>query len=268
LFPRLVAPESTIRNRSGIINAMQWLSSHLDLVVPLVVSALGVWWLMPQRRSRPKVVGLLLSLCGFVILEGSLSGVPGPLTESVLFTIFAIGAVLCGVLMVTCRNPVYGALWFALATLSTCGLFLLQSAPFLAAATIVVYAGAIIVTFLFVIMLAQQHGATAYDQQASQPFAATVGAFVLLGALLATLQNWSVQPSAADEPAVATVQATASSSNPLSQPAPGQTLGTMNGLGRSLFGDYLFAVELAGSLLLIACIGAIAIAPRRAQGTL
>ena len=43
---------------------------------------------------------------------------------------------------------------------------------------------------------------------------------------------------------------------------------TMRGLGRSLFGDYLFAVELAGTLLLVATIGAIAIAPRRSRGTL
>jgi NADH-quinone oxidoreductase subunit J len=56
--------------------------------------------------------------------------------------------------------------------------------------------------------------------------------------------------------------------NPLSRPVEGQSLGTMRGLGRSLFGDYLFAVELAGTLLLVATIGAIAIAPRRARGTL
>ena len=43
---------------------------------------------------------------------------------------------------------------------------------------------------------------------------------------------------------------------------------TMTGLGRSLFGDYLFAVELAGTILLVATIGAIAIAPRRSRGTL
>ena len=45
-------------------------------------------------------------------------------------------------------------------------------------------------------------------------------------------------------------------------------VGNLKGLGRSLFGDYLFAVELAGTLLLVACIGAIAIAPRREQGAL
>ena len=47
-----------------------------------------------------------------------------------------------------------------------------------------------------------------------------------------------------------------------------QPIGTLHQLGRSLFGDYLFAVEMAGTLLLVASIGAIAMAPRRTQGTL
>ena len=94
-------------------------------------------------------------------------------------------------LMITDRNPVYSALWFALTTLAVCGLFLLNSAPFLAASTIIVYAGAIIVTFLFVIMLAQQAGTKAsYDQHPFQPGVASFVAFMMLGALLFTLQEW------------------------------------------------------------------------------
>jgi NADH-quinone oxidoreductase subunit J len=60
------------------------------------------------------------------------------------------------------------------------------------------------------------------------------------------------------------------SPNPLSRaPSDNPTeIGSLRVLGRSLFGDYLFAVELAGTVLLIATIGAIAIAPRRSQGTL
>ena len=80
---------------------------------------------------------------------------------------------------------VFGAVVRAGRRSSVCGLFLLQSAPFLAAATVIVYAGAIVVTFVFVIMLAQQSGATVYDQRSRQPLLATVVAFLLLGALLA-----------------------------------------------------------------------------------
>ena len=76
-------------------------------------------------------------------------------------------------LTVTSRNPIYSALWFASVVLSTTGLFLLANAPFLAAGTIIVYAGAIIVTFLFVIMLAQMEGKAVYDRAARAPGAAT-----------------------------------------------------------------------------------------------
>jgi NADH-quinone oxidoreductase subunit J len=165
--------------------------------------------------------------------------------------------------MITNRNPVYSALWFALVTLSVCGLFLLQFAPFLAAATVVVYAGAIVVTFVFVIMLAQQAGATMYDQRSRQPIVATFAAFVLFAALINALML-SRTTSAEQAPA----RGAAVIANPLSQVPDDVPLGRMHGLGRSLFGDYLYAVELAGTLLLVATIGAIAIAPRRRRGTL
>ena len=58
----------------------------------------------------------------------------------------------------TTRNPVYCAIWFGMTLLGTAGLFLFQGAQFLAVATVVVYAGAILVTFLFVLMLAQPDG--------------------------------------------------------------------------------------------------------------
>jgi NADH-quinone oxidoreductase subunit J len=183
-----------------------------------------------------------------------------------LFPLCAVVAVLGAILMITNRNPVYSALWFALVTLSVCGLFLLQSAPFLAAATVIVYAGAIVVTFVFVIMLAQQAGATIYDQRARQPFVATVATFVFVAILLGTLADSGA--GNADATGDSALVTAASVANPLSRPPEGATTYTLRSLGRSLFGDYLFAVELAGTLLLVATIGAIAIAPRRRRGTL
>src|SRR5208282_5705768 len=109
--------------------------------------------------------------------------------ESVLFYAFAGIAVTAGVMMITQKNPVHAALSFALVVLSSCGLFLLQAAPFLMAATIIIYAGAIVVTFLFVIMLAQQAGQSNADQRSREPFLATVAGFVLLAAILALLQK-------------------------------------------------------------------------------
>lgn len=244
---------------------MNWLQENGWQAAALVLMATGICAMMPRAGSRWRVLGLMLALAGTGVALWSLPSPTGSGTNTALFWLFSASAIFCATLMITSRNPVYAALWFALATLATCGLFLLQSAPFLAAATVAVYAGAIIVTFLFVIMLAQQAGATTYDQHANHPLLACVGAFVLLGALLATLRSegW---PAPA-EPAVAAATTDFSNApNALSRTSGAN--GTMTSLGRSLFGDYLYAVELAGTALLIASIGAIAIAPRRSRGTL
>jgi NADH-quinone oxidoreductase subunit J len=240
-----------------------WIKLHWLDTVPFLILAIGILWLMPGPKRRPKLIGLLIALGGAVWLARLMGGLDASLAEVVPFSVFATVAILCAVLMITNRSPVYSALWFAMVTLSTCGLFLLEYAPFLAAATVVVYAGAIVVTFMFVIMLAQQSGATVYDQRSRQPLLATIAAFVVLGALIGTLIGAS-----GDNLSVAKARDRAVVANPLSQPAPDELLGTMHGLGRSLFTDYLFAVELGGTLLLVATIGAIAIAPRRRRGTL
>src|SRR3954447_18291620 len=239
-----------------------WMTVNWREVSALALMACGVWWLMPRTLRLPKVVGLLLAIGGADWLIYQLN-TSGPSAQRLLFAAFATAAILAAMLMITNRNPVYSALWFALATLAVCGLFLMQSAPFLAAATVIVYAGAIVVTFVFVIMLAQQSGATVYDQSSRQPMLATIFAFLLLAALLGTLES-----STAEDFMFSDRSAAVAGANVLSQAANPDQLPTMMALGRSLFGDYLFAVELAGTLLLVATIGAIAIAPRRRRGTL
>jgi NADH-quinone oxidoreductase subunit J len=245
---------------------MPWITEHWLDILSLALIAGGVLWLMPRGTVRPKFIGLLLALAGVLVMARRLHVAEGPVVETALFSLFAVGAVFSAIVMITNRNPVYSALWFAMVTLNVCGLFLLQSAPFLAAATVIVYAGAIVVTFVFVIMLAQQSGATVYDQRARQPVVATVASILLLAMILGTIEMpvraepQDARTTAVDSPAIV--------ANPLSQPSGAETLGKMQGLGRSLFGDYLFAVELAGTLLLVATVGAIAIAPRRARGTL
>src|SRR5882757_1812231 len=71
----------------------------------------------------------------------------------ILFYVFAALTLLCGVLVVTQRNPVNSAMFLVLTIISMAGLFLLLHAFFLAAVQILVYAGAVIVLFIFVIML-------------------------------------------------------------------------------------------------------------------
>lgn len=215
-------------------------------------------------KAGVRILGSFLASAGLIVAVAAFDGPGGDVTNKILFWLFAGSALLSAVLMVTTREPVYAALWFALATLGTCGLFMMQAAPFLAAATIIVYAGAIIVTFLFVIMLAQQQGRSFYDYRARTPIMSIVASWLMLAALLWNFQAW--QKTAAPEAGPA-LTAAESLTNPFSKPSE-EKYGSLRALGLSLFGDYLYAVEIAGTLLLVAGIGAIAIAPRRAEGTL
>lgn len=255
---------------------MNWLVSEWRLILPLALGWLAVWAMLPREKSGSRVFAGVLGLAALGLFAAFHLAPSQDVLRDDMFYVFAAAAIISAALMITDRNPVYAALWFAVTTLSVCGLFLLNSAPFLAAATIIVYAGAIIVTFLFVIMLAQQAGATNCDQHAYQPAAATTAAFLLLGCLMFTLQTWGrldddASPAIVDGKAVSArtkfaLPSESRRANPFSQPVA-DDLGSLRNVGRSLFTDYLYAVELAGTVLLIATIGAIAIAPRRSQGT-
>jgi len=251
------------------------MSAILDswqLILPLILGAAAMWWLMPTAGgSRPRIVAAFLAIAAFAIIAGRLTPALDAPVSRAMTILFALSAIVAAVLMVTNRNPVYAALWFAIVTLSVCGLFLMQSAPFLAAATIIVYAGAIVVTFLFVIALAQQAGATVYDQRARQPFLATVAGFVLLGGMLfAMSKGLPVLPGTPGELRITRVsdegQTSSTTTTVVSQGV--DRVGTLRGLGQLMFSQYLYSVEIAGTLLLIATIGAIAIAPRRSHGAL
>ncbi|HZY88880.1 MAG TPA: NADH-quinone oxidoreductase subunit J [Gemmataceae bacterium] len=162
------------------------------IVLPLLLGAAAIFLLLPRPRAFPVLWGALLGIAallvaGFTLVRaGVLAEETAP--EAVLFYAFSAIAIVSGTLLVTQRNPARAAMSFALVVLSTCGLFLLLAAPFLMAATIVVYAGAIIVTFLFVIMLAQQEGPSDADARSREPLLSVATGFVLLGALLYVLQ--------------------------------------------------------------------------------
>ena len=231
----------------------------------LIAGAIGMWLAASQRASGLRLLGSIVASAGLIAAVTTFGNPAGDITDKILFWMFAGSALLSAVMMVTSRSPVYAALWFALATLGTCGLFMMQSAPFLAAATIIVYAGAIIVTFLFVIMLAQQQGRSFYDYRARTPIMSIVASWLMLAALLWNFQLWQRKaPTVEGGPALTAEAAT----NPFSEPKENSPYGSLQSLGLSLFGDYLYAVEIAGTLLLVAGIGAIAIAPRRAEGTI
>ncbi len=160
------------------------------IALPLFAGAAAIYLLLPRPRAYPVRWGVGLGLLALVLAGVLLlrSGVLSP--ETILFWSFSALAILAGALLVTQHNPARAALAFALVVLSTCGLFLLLAAPFLMAATIIIYAGAIIVTFLFVIMLAQQSGLSDADDRSREPVYATLTGFILLAALLFVLQRY------------------------------------------------------------------------------
>jgi NADH-quinone oxidoreductase subunit J len=163
------------------------------VLLPVAAGGLAVWYLLPGPRRRPLANGALLGVLalagvGAFLIRGLGDQIPDTV-EAVLFFGFSGLAVLFAGLMITARNPARSALAFAMVVLSTCGLFLLLAAPFLTAATIIIYAGAIIVTFLFVIMLSQQAGPSNADLRAREPALAAAAGFVLLTTLLIGLQR-------------------------------------------------------------------------------
>jgi NADH:ubiquinone oxidoreductase subunit 6 (subunit J) len=159
------------------------------IALPLFAGTAAVYLLLPRPRTYPVLWGaslglLAMVLAGVLLLRGAFTA------EAFLFWSFSALAILAGALLVTQHNPARAALALALVVLSTCGLFLLLAAPFLMAATIIVYAGAIIVTFLFVIMLAMQSGLSDADDRSREPLLTTITGFILLATLLFVLQHY------------------------------------------------------------------------------
>lgn len=242
----------------------------------------GIWLLLPHRhggirQTRLISIGGILAGFALLLLLPYLTP-PGPLLANLFFYAFSVLALVGGVLMITSRNPVYSALWFATVVLSSSGLFLMAGAQFLAAGTVMVYAGAIVVTFLFVLMLAQSHGQAIYDRSARKPLAASLTSMLLLGALLASIVATrsgvtedrpsplaSVATIVADRPAEDPVAIVGNTAVRETSRLPesvefGQRPPHVAGLGGTLFTDHLLTIEVIGLLLFIALIGAVSIA--------
>jgi NADH:ubiquinone oxidoreductase subunit 6 (subunit J) len=324
------------------------------LIVGLAMAAIGV--LLPRPKRGPVLIGAMLG--GLALAAAALILVRATqwTVEAILFYAFGGLALIAGVVMITHPNPARAALSFAIVVLSTCGLFLLNAAPFVMAGTIIIYAGAIVVTFLFVLMLAQPDVQSDADNRSREPVLATLAGFLLLSTLLLTLRQtydtqdydaWLAKLEAARHEPVEKVWEVLGNEEDFRQStdllmqrmlgrdaardivaivqqkddikdvgAPGpanaaaiqgwldrladvgaqmrahairhvgrlsppprdvlspfagtpanaraQPLSSDNvaGLGRTLFSDYLLAVELGGTLLLVAAIGAIAITQR------
>ncbi len=163
----------------------------LVLYTACILGAAGICLALPRRAGGPQLIGAFIAAAagGIAILAMSLKAGPAAL-PSIYFYIFAAVALGGALRVITHPRPVYAALYFILTIIATAGLFLILSAEFMAFALIIVYAGAILITYLFVIMLAMQAPAegevevlTEYDTKAREPLAATVAGFLLLAVL-------------------------------------------------------------------------------------
>ena len=163
--------------------------------------------------------------------------------ETLIFLLFALLAVASSLVVVIHRNPVYSTMSLVVTLFSVAVLFVLLAAPFIAAIQILVYTGAILVLFLFVIMLLNiTREESAVSQQKVQMGGALLGA-LLFGGMLALLFWNGSRPM-----------------DPITE-----ELVSMKGLARSLFTDYLLPFEIVGLLLLVAVIGATVVARRPPQ---
>ena len=121
------------------------------------LGALGVYWALPKdgRPSRRGVVGTMLAAAigAFLLLLAQLLGDDAQRVYLYVLSVLALGG---AVRVVTHPRPVFSAIFFILVVLSTAAMLVLIGAEFLGAALVIVYAGAILVTYVFVIMLAQQ----------------------------------------------------------------------------------------------------------------
>ncbi|HEY5023507.1 MAG TPA: NADH-quinone oxidoreductase subunit J [Acidimicrobiales bacterium] len=169
---------------------------------------------------------------------------------------FAIAAavVLAGAVgVVVARNPVHSALMLVMTLFGVAVLFVEQQANFLAAVQVIVYAGAIVVLFLFVIMFLGVDREESLEKEplrAQRPLAVGLMVLGLAGLLLMGFgAHWSVGAKS------------------VAGPSQGQPGGDVAALGRSVFTTYLFAFEITSALLVIAVVGAVVLA-RRPGGVL
>jgi NADH-quinone oxidoreductase subunit J len=158
----------------------------------------------------------------------------------ILFYILAAASVVSALGVITSKNPVYSVLWLIMTFFTISGHYILLNAQFLAIVNLIVYAGAIMVLFLFVIMLMNLNKDTEPQKNKWLKIAGAVSGGSLLLVLVAALKDTDAtmkEPSAGD-------------------------IGLIQNLGKVLFQDYVVPFEVSSILFLSAMVGAVVIGKR------
>ena len=169
------------------------------------------------------------------------------------FYLFSAVLLLAAFKVITARNPVYAALYLVLAFFQAAAIWVLLKAEFLAIALVLVYVGAVMVLFLFVVMMLDVN--TDSIRQGfwkAFPLAATVGVLIALEMAAVLMGGFRVT----EEPAMASIPGASGAAS-----AAGQISNTKE-LGKLLYTQYLYPLEIAAVLLLVAIIAAIALTLR------
>ena len=164
--------------------------------------------------------------------------------ETVLFYLFSAVVVFAALRVITARNPLHAVLFLVLAFVSSAGIWLLLEAEFLAITLVLVYVGAVMVLFLFVVMMLDIN-----LEQLRKGFWQWLPAGALLATLIVVQMVW-VLGDKASSAGMTAVKHAADYSN-------------TKELGRLIYTDYVYPFELAAVLLLVAMVAAIALTFRR-----
>jgi NADH-quinone oxidoreductase subunit J len=256
------------------------------ILVLCLIAGIGTILLLPGRREAPiRTMGGLILLGVLIIFVALLVRQAGHWSGGeIYFWVFSAIALIGAIRVITHQRPVYSALYFVLAVVASAGLFVLMWAEFMAAALVLIYAGAILVTYVFVIMLAQQAGTAGtvdgggaeYDITSREPVVACAIGFGLMGVLLFLIFDKAegIEPAgrsamtrpmlASASPATATVPVISSAPAEIGRIGPTIPPTPVQELGEYLFSTQVLTLEIAGLILTISMVGAIVIARTRA----
>ena len=157
----------------------------------------------------------------------------------ILFWFLSVVALFSALMVITSKNPVYSVLWLIVTFFSISGHYILLNAQFLAIVNIIVYAGAIMVLFLFVIMLMNLNKETEPAKNRWLKLAGAVSGGSLLLVLVAALRNTDIKSQLVG--------------------VKSGDIGLIENLGKELFSTYVVPFEISSILFLSAMVGAVVI---------